>query len=92
MLLIQQDSPEWEFMWNWLAIHPINENIAEPSVAVNSLNGEAWQYMGSYRQDTRVVHEFRHRSHPLDNDRKHLVCNASDLINQSIEKVIQIKS
>ncbi len=62
-VLIKQGSPEWEFMWEWLAKHPINEGLEEPSVAL--YENEAWMYMGSYNEGDEYIHTFRHRNHPL---------------------------
>ena len=76
LILIEPNSPEWDFMWKWLEDHPINKDITEPTLAVN--NGEAWQYMGSFMQGERVIHQFRHRNHPVTNDRKDLSVNASE--------------
>jgi hypothetical protein len=75
-ILIEQDSNEWNYIWEWLAKHPINEGIDEPSVALN--NGESWQYMGSYKQDERVVHSLRHRCQPRTQTRMDLSLVASD--------------
>lgn len=93
MILIKPDSTEWNNMWQWVAEHPLNRGLEEPTVAFNELNGECWQYMGSFRsQDGRVVHEFRHRSHPTDNERRYLKMNATDIIaDADIERVIPIK-
>lgn len=79
MLIIKENSPEYNYMWNWLASHPINEGFAEPMVAFN--DGEAWQYMGTYKQGTKALHEFRHRNHPSNNDRVSLKVNASENMN-----------
>jgi hypothetical protein len=90
MILIKRDSQEWNNMWDNLAIHPINEGIEEPSVALNE--SEGWQYMGSFRQDNRIIHEFRHRNHPKFQRREYVKFFASDTINDDdIEKVVQIK-
>lgn len=62
LILIKENSPEWEYMWNWLADHPINYSLTEPTLAFNE--GQGWMYMGSFRQGKRVIHEFRHRNHP----------------------------
>lgn len=93
MILIKRDSKEWNLMWEWLAQHPINDGLSEPSIAMNEVNGECWQYMGSYRgKGNSAVHTFRHRSHPLDNERKNLSMNSTDaLCNDDIEKQIPIK-
>jgi len=90
MVLIKKDSQEWNNMWDKLASHPINEDIENPSLSVNE--GEAWQYMGSYRQDTRVIHEFRHRNHPKFGRREYLKFNSSEtLSDDDIEKSLPIK-
>lgn len=74
-IIIKQNSPEGEFMWNWLASHPLNEGLEQPMVAMNQ--GEAWQYMGSFKHADKVVSEFRHRNHPK--------INGSTVINVSHE-------
>jgi hypothetical protein len=90
MVLIKKDSQEWNNMWDKLANHPINEGIEEPSLAINE--SEAWQYMGSFRQDTRVIHEFRHRNHPKFNRREYLKFNSSETFSDDdIEKVLAVK-
>ena len=65
MILIKIDSLEWEYMWNWLANHPINQDLEDPKLAPN--DGEVWQYMGSYKNKDVVITEFRHRNHPKTN-------------------------
>lgn len=75
-ILIEQDSNEWNYIWEWLAMHPINTGLDEPSVALN--NQESWQYMGSYKQDEKVVHSLRHRCHPRTQARMDLSLFASD--------------
>jgi hypothetical protein len=67
LVIIEVESPEWEYMWNWLTVHPINSGLEEPSVARHPESGEAWQYMGSFKQGNRVISEFRHRHHPVTN-------------------------
>lgn len=90
LVLVERDTPEWDFMWEWVEQHPINEGIENPRLALNF--GEVWQYMGSYRQDNKVIHSFRHRQHPRDNQRINLSVNASDkFTNEQINKVIKIK-
>ena len=90
MVLIKRDSQEWEKMWDMVANHPINEGIEEPSLAINE--GEAWEYMGSFRQDNRIIHEFRHRFHSKFQRREYLKLNASETITDAdIEKIIPVK-
>lgn len=62
LVLLETTSPEWNKAWDWVAKHPINEGIDTPDLALN--NGEAWQYMGSYKQNDVVISQFRHRDHP----------------------------
>lgn len=90
MVLIKQGSAEWENMWDVVANHPINEGYEHPSVVLN--NGEAWQYMGSFRQDNRIIHEFRHRNHPTFNRREYIKFPASESItDDDIEKALKVK-
>lgn len=77
LVLIEPNSPEWEYMWNWLAAHPMNEGLENPSEAMN--NNEGWKYMGSFKKGERVIHEFKHKNHPLNNQRKKLSVAASEL-------------
>ena len=76
-ILIKIGSPEWEFMWNWLENHPINKGLENPTSATN--DGENWMYMGSYKQGDRVIHELRHRDHPVTNSIQNLKLQASEL-------------
>ncbi len=90
MVLIKRDSAEWQYMWNWLAAHPRNVGLPDPIVAAN--NGEAWQYVGSFKQDKKVVHEFRHRSFPQDNQVLYLKVSSSPTFSdKDIQKTIPIK-
>jgi hypothetical protein len=76
MILIKIDSPEWVYMWDWLGNHPINQGLEDPKLAPN--NGEVWQYMGSYKNKKDVIHEFRHRNHPVTNDLYKVSLRASE--------------
>lgn len=75
LVLIRVDCNEWEYIWNWLAQHPLNEGLPEPSIATHK--GESWQYMGSFKQNERVIHTFRHRQHPKTNRVENLNVQAS---------------
>jgi hypothetical protein len=75
-LNIKHNSTEWDYIWNFVANHPINEDIDEPMVALNG--GEEWQYMGSYKHKDKIIHEVRHRLHPKTNGVYKLSLNASD--------------
>ena len=75
-ILIKRDSPEWDYMWNWLAQHPLNEGSENPTEMDNL--GEIWEYMGSYKRGNEVFHEMRHRNHPRTSKMETLVLKASD--------------
>lgn len=83
-VLIKINSPEWETMWNWVAAHPINQGIDDPSTALNE--GESWQYMGSYKQGTKVISSFRHRIHPTTNNLALLNYSHVDFNTESVER------
>ena len=86
-LLLKKDTPEWNYIWDWLASHPINEGLEEPSVVLN--NGEAWQYLGSYRNDNTVITEFRHRNHPVTN-RIEILSLKHEINSDAIEKKFRV--
>jgi len=90
MLIIKRGSPEFNFMWNWIATHPLNKDLAEPMVALNE--GETWQYMGSYRNNGKTLHSYRHRNHPSKGISINLTFAASDKINdEDIEQSYTMK-
>jgi hypothetical protein len=90
MLLIKMGSQEWEYMWDWLASNPINEGLNTPSIALNE--NEAWQYMGSFKQNDKVIHSFRHRCHPRHGQKIDLHVQASEnMIDEDIQKEIKMK-
>lgn len=89
LVLLVIDSPEWEYAWNWVAEHPINNGLEEPSVALN--NGQTWEYMGSYKQGSRVIHSFRHRMHPVTHKVEELNLMASpDFGPEQIQKKFKL--
>lgn len=59
------DNPEYRYMWEQVATHPLNKDLRDPHVALNQRSHEAWQYMGTWSKAGSVSHEFRHRDHPL---------------------------
>ena len=88
LILIKPNSPEWDFMWKWLENHPIKKGVEDPTLALNE--GEAWQYMGSFQQGNRAIHEFRHRNHPITKSIQSLKVQASELFtNDQIEKTFK---
>ncbi len=87
LILLKPTSPEWEYMWNWVASHPINEGIEDPSTSLNE--GEAWQYMGSYWNGSdKLISEFRHRNHPRTNNVQKLSIEHPEFNKESFEKII----
>jgi hypothetical protein len=89
IILLKQDSAEWNTMWETLANHPINEGLSEPRVAYN--DGEQWQYMGSYRQGDKLIHDFRHRNHPKTQDVYKVTFNGNPVEAEQINKTIKVK-
>jgi hypothetical protein len=65
---VEEDSSEWDKMWNLLAAHDLNIGLADPYIANN--NDDTWQYMSSEIKDGVAHHHFRHRLHPKTNDRE----------------------
>lgn len=89
-IIVEINSKEWNYMWDWLKNHPINNGLEQPDVALNG--NEAWQYMGSYKQGDKVLHEFRHRNHPLTNKVERISLYCSDEFTQDqIKKSFKIK-
>jgi hypothetical protein len=92
MVLIKIGSDEWNYMWNWLKTHPLNSDQEDPYTAMHPETKECWQYMGSYKNGNRVLHELRHRNHPLTNKVEKLSVNASNEFNDdNIEKTLKMK-
>jgi len=90
LVIIKEGSNEWNYIWDYIAKHPINEGVDDPKVALN--NDEAWQYMGSYKQDNKVIHEVIHNNHPKTNRKHKLVFYSSNNIDDmEITKTILIK-
>jgi hypothetical protein len=91
LVLIKPESNEWNYMWDWLASHPLNKDLSDPSTAMSE-DQEVWQYMGSFRQNNQTIHEFRHRNHPVTKQREYLkVMCTQTMSDEDIEKVIQVK-
>jgi hypothetical protein len=76
LVLIKEGTDEWNDMWSIIETHPINEGLEEPKAAFNQ--GESWQYMSSYLQNDKLLHEFRHRLHPRTNKLEQIVLNSSN--------------
>ncbi len=89
IVFVRRDTAEWLYMWLWLELHSINEGLEEPLVALHE--GEVWQYMCSYKNDNKIVHEFRHRNHPKTNAPYTASLSASDTFNDDqMEKSVKI--
>jgi hypothetical protein len=88
IIIFKKDSAEWEFIWQWLENHPINEGLEDPRVALNE--GEAWQHMGCFTNKDRIICEFRHRNHPATNGLYPTSFTMGDVDEASIEKRIKI--
>jgi len=68
-----RESEHWDAMWAWLAAHPYNAGLERPTVAECPETGEAWQYMGTERDENGRWHDcFRHRHHPTHRRRVYL--------------------
>lgn len=86
-VLLKIGSPEWEELWQWLASHPINQGLTEPSVALNE--NEAWQYTGTYKQGKIGISDLRHRNHPVTN-RIEVLSYKHEIKDDSIEKKFRV--
>jgi hypothetical protein len=88
LILITPNTEEWEFIWTWLENHPINDGVEDPSTALH--DGEAWQYMGSFKQKDKVISEFRHRNHPKINGLSKLSVEHPSFNEESISKKFKL--
>jgi len=89
-ILITEFSTEWNYMWEWIQNHPINEGLENQKIAEN--NGAVWEYMGSYMQGKKAIHEFRHISHPSNNETIKLsLASSNQLSDDEIAKRFKIK-
>lgn len=64
-VLLDLESKEISYLWSYLELHPLNEGIDEPSVALHE--GESWNYMGTFINKDKVIHTLRHLNHPRYN-------------------------
>lgn len=67
-------SREWQWAWNGLA----EVTGDEDRTALDRESGEVWQYMGAALRGRSWVHEFRHRCHPFDRERRLVRVPASE--------------
>lgn len=88
-ILITPEGIEWNYMWDWLAVHPINEGFEDPSTVLHE--NQTWQYLGSYRSGERMIHSFRHWLHPRTNRTETVSVNATpNLLESEISRVIKL--
>lgn len=83
-VIIKINTKLWDEIWNELEHHPINDNIEEPSIALN--NGFSWEYRGSFKKNNILISEFIHRSHPVTNNLYKLVFKRECLNDNDIFK------
>lgn len=89
-ILINQDSIEWKHIWDYLEQHPINDGLTEPKSAENQ--GYSWEYIGSYKQGNRIIHELKHFCHPSTQEPiKISLGGSSEFTTEQIAKTFRIK-
>lgn len=78
LILINNPSPEWSYMWECIDKHPYTKLLTESEAL-------RWQYTGSLRQDGKILHQFKHGL-------KELVIASSEHINEDdFFKIIKLK-
>jgi hypothetical protein len=87
-IFVKTDSQEWGDMWDFVRTHPINENLEEPCIATN--NNEVWEYLGSFKNDDKVISEIRHGSHPRTNEMYKIMYQHPTFNKESISKSARI--
>ena len=89
LVLLKPNSIEWDFAWNWVASHPLNEGQEDPSTVMN--NGYGWMYMGSYWNGSdKLISEFRHKLHPKTNNVQKLSIQHPEFTKESFEKILNV--
>lgn len=78
LILIKENSNEWNYMWDWVYTHPLNEG--QTALQVNS-----WQYKGSLRNGNKVLHQF------IRGQKSLVLACSSGMTNEDIAKVIRLK-
>jgi hypothetical protein len=71
--MVIPESAEWHFMWGMLAVHHLNVDNVKPTLCLCPETNEGWQYMGTYEGR----HEFRHRYHPVTQQREYIAVPVS---------------
>lgn len=62
LILLKLNSEELKYVWSYLAEHPLNQGIENPTSSLN--DGQEWMYMGTFTDGNRYLHQVRHRNHP----------------------------
>jgi hypothetical protein len=83
LILLRIGSKEWDYVWSYLAKHPINEGIENPTSALN--DGHQWEYCGTFMNGERALHQLRHKNHPKCQCVKTISLEASKDFNTEID-------
>lgn len=77
----ERDSPAWNAAWQGLAETIKRDRLGDGKDLDQARGGEGWQYMGSVITKTGQSHEFRHRNHPVSENREYreVITNQLDL-------------
>ncbi len=76
LVLVEIGSPEWDFIWQYVDSHPINEGVENASLVLT--DGIGWEYLGTLMQNDKAIHRIRHKLHPKTGGVYNLTFNASD--------------
>jgi len=86
-ILLEVNSPSWNYIWDFVENHPINDGIELPKSALN--NGYQWEYMGSYKQGNNVISKIIHKSHPKTQE-LYTINISHEITQEQITKSIKI--
>jgi len=72
-------------LWNsiWLKLweengKPLDKHMVPDFSEYNEQYNEVWQYMGTLDKSDHLEHQFRHRAHPSDNQRRYVSVTTSE--------------
>jgi hypothetical protein len=69
---VNPGSEVWDSAWSGLRFILNKEGVGPGDGSIDQYcDGEGWQLMGSYRQGSGIVHQFRHRDHPITKCREY---------------------
>jgi hypothetical protein len=84
---IQRNSPAWRAAWDGLAKEIVSRGWGDGTdLAQVWMDSEAWQSMGTYRKDRKLVCEFRHRMHPVTERREYVDVLIDEAISRTAEE------